>query len=130
MDWVMATRLAAQIGKNLAFVRRERRLTQAEVAEQIDVDAETISRFERGFVTPSIATLERLCAALDCRWSDLLEGTSALGAPYFAATVSVFADDDKPRINPDTTAVLLINRDMPECQMNLPANLMTSCGSN
>jgi hypothetical protein len=27
--------------------------------------------------TPSIATLERLCSALDCRWSDLLEGVSA-----------------------------------------------------
>jgi transcriptional regulator with XRE-family HTH domain len=94
----MATRLAAQIGKNLAFVRRERRLTQAEVAERIDVDAETISRFERGFVTPSIATLERLCAALDCRWSDLLEGVSSASqqlGPEIARLLEPLSPDDR-----------------------------------
>jgi transcriptional regulator with XRE-family HTH domain len=71
------TQLSVLIGKNLSQFRRERGITQADLAERIDVDAETISRFERGTVTPSVATLERLCGALDCRWSDLLEGVSA-----------------------------------------------------
>jgi transcriptional regulator with XRE-family HTH domain len=65
------------LGRNIAFIRKQSRLTQAEVAERIDVDAETISRFERGVVTPGIATLERLCSTLGCAWSDLLEGVSS-----------------------------------------------------
>jgi transcriptional regulator with XRE-family HTH domain len=70
------TQIAAVIGRNLAAVRKRQGLTQAAVAERIDVDAETISRFERGTVTPGISTLERLCSALECSWTDILEGTS------------------------------------------------------
>ncbi|RKP48287.1 helix-turn-helix domain-containing protein [Trinickia fusca] len=72
----MATSLASVIGRNIASVRKQRGLTQAAVAEQIDVDAETVSRFERGAVMPGVATLERLCAVLECSWMDLLEGSS------------------------------------------------------
>lgn len=70
------TQIATVIGRNLAAVRKRQGLTQAAVAERIDVDAETISRFERGTVTPGISTLERLCSALACSWTDILEGTS------------------------------------------------------
>ncbi|MEX3671127.1 helix-turn-helix domain-containing protein [Paraburkholderia phenoliruptrix] len=73
----MAARLSLILGRNIATLRKRRRLTQADVAERIDVDAETISRFERGVVTPGISTLERLCSALGCAWSDLLESVSA-----------------------------------------------------
>lgn len=72
-----AANLSLMLGRNIATLRKRHRLTQSEVAERIDVDAETISRFERGVVTPGIATLERLCSALGCAWSDLLEGVSA-----------------------------------------------------
>lgn len=68
--------LSSLLGRNIATLRKRQQLTQAEVAERIDVDAETISRFERGIVTPGIATLERLCAVLGCTWIDLLEGVS------------------------------------------------------
>lgn len=72
----MATSLASVIGRNIASIRKQRGLTQGAVAERIEVDAETVSRFERGAVMPSVATLERLCAALECSWMDLLEGSS------------------------------------------------------
>ncbi|MFC4299877.1 GLUG motif-containing protein [Castellaniella hirudinis] len=52
-------------------------------------------------------------------------------ADYVAANVSAQTFDGKPRqIQPtdDTGATaLLLNRDQPECQMNLPANLMDAC---
>ncbi|MCA8287298.1 helix-turn-helix domain-containing protein [Burkholderia vietnamiensis] len=72
----MATSLASVIGRNIASIRKQRGMTQGAVAERIEVDAETVSRFERGAVMPGIATLERLCAALECSWMDLLEGSS------------------------------------------------------
>lgn len=53
-----------------------KRMTQAEVAQRIDVDAETVSRFERGTVTPGLMTLERVCAVLGCTWTDVLEEAS------------------------------------------------------
>ena len=65
------------VGRNIASVRKQRGLTQGAVAARMDVDMETVSRFERGAVLPGIATLERICAALECSWLDLLEGTSA-----------------------------------------------------
>jgi transcriptional regulator with XRE-family HTH domain len=71
------TQIATVIGRNLAAIRKKQGLTQAAVAERIDVDAETISRFERGTVTPGIGTLERLCSVLGCSWTDILEGTSS-----------------------------------------------------
>ncbi|WP_080439568.1 helix-turn-helix domain-containing protein [Burkholderia ubonensis] len=70
------TSLASVIGRNIASVRKQRGLTKSAVAERIDVDAETVSRFERGAVMPGVATLERLCATLECSWMELLEGSS------------------------------------------------------
>ncbi|KWO20841.1 DNA-binding protein [Burkholderia ubonensis] len=64
------------MGRNIASVRKQRGLTKSAVAERIDVDAETVSRFERGAVMPGVATLERLCATLECSWMELLEGSS------------------------------------------------------
>ncbi|HJT50537.1 MAG TPA: helix-turn-helix transcriptional regulator [Nitrosospira sp.] len=72
----MATRISQRLGKNLAMLRKQRAFTQAFVAERVGVDAETISRFERGAVTPSLATLESLCAVLECSWAELLDGVS------------------------------------------------------
>ncbi|MCW0048880.1 helix-turn-helix domain-containing protein [Burkholderia pseudomallei] len=94
----MATSLASVIGRNIASVRKQRGLTQAAVAEQIDVDAETVSRFERGAVMPGVATLERLCAALECSWMDLLEGGSGDAqqvAPDIARLLAPLKRDDR-----------------------------------
>jgi transcriptional regulator with XRE-family HTH domain len=83
----MPTRLALAIGRNIASLRKQRGMTQAAVAELIDVDAETVSRFERGTVLPGIATLERLCGALGCAWTDVLEG-GAEGAQQLAPDIA------------------------------------------
>lgn len=72
----MATRISHRLGKNLAALRKQRAFTQAYVAECAGVDSETISRFERGIVTPSLATLETLCKVLKCSWAELLDGVS------------------------------------------------------
>lgn len=49
--------LAKQIGRTLAKLRVDRGLTQEQVAVSLDVEPETISRFERGTV---LAPLGRL----------------------------------------------------------------------
>lgn len=64
--------LAAKLSRNIATRRRALGLTQAQVAERLGVDTETLSRFERGKHLPSLVTLERLSSLLHTTTSDLL----------------------------------------------------------
>jgi transcriptional regulator with XRE-family HTH domain len=65
-------RLAKRLGKNIAERRKHLGWTQEQVAERVGVDAETISRFERGNNLPSLLTLEKLSTALRLPIGDLL----------------------------------------------------------
>ena len=53
------------IGIQVAEIRKEQGLTQAQVAEMVNVATETISRLERGTAIPSLKTLEKISEALD-----------------------------------------------------------------
>jgi transcriptional regulator with XRE-family HTH domain len=67
--------LPARLGRNLAVRRKALGLTQADVAERLGVDTETLSRFERGKHVPSLLTLERLADTLGSTCADLLGQT-------------------------------------------------------
>jgi len=67
-----AERLAKRLGRNIAERRKQLGWTQEQVAERVGVDAETISRFERGANLPSLLTLENLSIALRLPVGDLL----------------------------------------------------------
>ncbi|MFA5923647.1 MAG: helix-turn-helix transcriptional regulator [Methylococcaceae bacterium] len=56
--------LGVMLGANIAERRKKLGWTQAELAERIGVDTETISRFERGNNLPSLQRLEKLADAL------------------------------------------------------------------
>jgi transcriptional regulator with XRE-family HTH domain len=59
-----SARLAKRLGGNLSERRKQLGWTQEMVAERVGVDAETISRIERGAHLPSLPTLDRLAVAL------------------------------------------------------------------
>lgn len=65
--------LPLRLGRNLATHRRGLGLTQAEVAERLGVDTETLSRFERGKHVPALLTLERLASILGSTCGALLD---------------------------------------------------------
>lgn len=65
--------LPTRLGRNLAARRKALGLTQAQVAERLGVDTETLSRFERGKHVPSLLTLERLAAVLAATCAELLQ---------------------------------------------------------
>lgn len=56
--------LATRFARAVSGRRREMGLTQAQLAEALGVDTETLSRFERGKHLPSLKTLEKLAALL------------------------------------------------------------------
>lgn len=53
------------MGRRVARLRREKQLTQAQLAEILDVASETISRLERGISMPSLKTFENISHALN-----------------------------------------------------------------
>lgn len=55
---------AKQFGQFIAGIRKEKKMTQAELASQIHVTDKAVSRWERGLGFPDIQTLEPLAQAL------------------------------------------------------------------
>jgi len=64
--------LAHRLGRNLAYYRKCAKLTQEQLAEAIQVEVLTISRYETGANLPSLVTLEAVSALLRVSITDLL----------------------------------------------------------
>lgn len=60
------------IGATIRARRREASLTQAELAERLNVSAQSVSHWERGESLPDIATLPDLACILNCPVDALL----------------------------------------------------------
>ena len=67
------TRLAAGLGAVARAARTHAGLTQADVAELVNLAPEVYGRLERGKMLPSVPTLRRLCVSLGIS-ADLLLG--------------------------------------------------------
>ncbi|MFW6049808.1 MAG: helix-turn-helix domain-containing protein [Myxococcota bacterium] len=64
--------LTRVVSSRLRKRRKELKLSQAALAERVEVSVELISRIERGRCLPSLGTLARLCDALSVTPNDLL----------------------------------------------------------
>jgi DNA-binding XRE family transcriptional regulator len=67
-------RLCRVFGKRLRELRRERDLTQSEVAEHAGTSITYVSQIERGLRNPTLAIVVRLAAALDITPEELVAG--------------------------------------------------------
>lgn len=74
---VHGQKLALRLGRSIAEKRKQLGWTQANVAENLGVDTETVSRFERGVSLPSLITLDRLALVLKTSVGDLLSESSS-----------------------------------------------------
>ncbi|MBQ8496601.1 MAG: helix-turn-helix domain-containing protein [Clostridia bacterium] len=62
------------IGNFIGMKRREKNLTQEQLAEQLGVSNKTVSKWETGKCLPDYAVIDLLCKELDISISELLEG--------------------------------------------------------
>lgn len=62
------------IGQFIQLTRKEKGLTQKQLAEQINVSDKTISKWENGFSTPDTTILLDLCNVLDISVNELVSG--------------------------------------------------------
>lgn len=63
---------ASVFAKGLQQLRKQRSLTQMELAEAAGLSVQMIAALEQGGKTPSMATIDRLCEALRVRFSELI----------------------------------------------------------
>jgi transcriptional regulator with XRE-family HTH domain len=65
--------VAKKLGQRVAEYRQQAGLTQGKLAEKVGVADETISRLERGAVTPSLERMEQVAAALGIELHELFQ---------------------------------------------------------
>lgn len=63
-----------KIGKFIAELRKEKNLTQEQLAEKLGVTSKSISRWENGKTMPDVSLFEPLCKELDITINELLSG--------------------------------------------------------
>ncbi len=62
------------IGTRISGLRHKRRLTQAQVSEQLDITVKHLSEVERGLTSLSLEKLVLLCSILDTDMEYLIRG--------------------------------------------------------
>ena len=63
-----------KIGKFIASKRKEKNMTQSELAEKLGVTDKSIGNWENGRNMPDLSLLKPLCKELDITVNDLLSG--------------------------------------------------------
>lgn len=67
-------KLLSILGTNIQSERRRRKLTQEKMAELLDLYPRAYQRIEAGVSGPSVPTLIRIQAVLECPWDRLMAG--------------------------------------------------------
>lgn len=77
------------IGERLKKARKDKHLTQEQLAEKIDVSIAFLSRVERGSLQINLKRLSQICQILEVTEGDILNGASSKSTKYLN---SEFAD--------------------------------------
>ena len=113
----MDKKLAKTIGEAARSARLRAQLTQADVAEMVDLVTEVYGRIERGGMVPSVPTLLRLCRALRISADELL----GLAGPD--GTLKLADPPNEQGEKPEVRAVLRTLRQLDSSQIKLLGRL-------
>lgn len=70
------------IGQRLKFARLNRKLTQEQLAEKLDVSVAYLSRIERGSINVNLKRLSEICSLLDISEGEILDGVTTTSSNY------------------------------------------------
>lgn len=62
------------LGENLQFLRKKNNITQEQLAEQLDVSRQSVSKWESDSSYPEMDKLLQLCKVFHCSMDDLVQG--------------------------------------------------------
>ncbi len=119
--------LAKTIGRRAREARATLKLTQAEVAERVDLAAEVYGRLERGGMLPSVPTLMRLTSVLGVEPSALVGssdgpvvirdggakelGGSSRNIRHVVELMAALPDEDQKRVRVIVSAAVAMRDD-------------------
>ena len=63
-----------KIGKFISVSRKNKNLTQEQLAERLGVSINAVSKWERGLNLPDVSLMKELCKILDITLNELFEG--------------------------------------------------------
>ena len=86
---------AITVGKRIAQLRKERGLTQRELAERLHVTDGAVSKWERGMNFPDLSLLEPLAGELDTSVLELLALEEASGQEVVSAVTDISLTEKK-----------------------------------
>lgn len=66
------------IGERIKAIRKQKKITQEQLASPLGLTTSAISKYEKGLVSPSWETLEKIAAFFDMTIEDLLYNVNAL----------------------------------------------------
>lgn len=62
------------LGENLQFLRKKNNITQEQLAEQLEVSRQSVSKWESDSAYPEMDKLRQLCTLFHCSMDDLVQG--------------------------------------------------------
>lgn len=63
------------LGSRIASIRKEKHITQIELAYRCDIEKTNMRRIEAGNTNPTILTLKKICAGMGISLNELLDFT-------------------------------------------------------
>ena len=127
----------AEVGKHIKKIRKEKNLTQDELAERLHCTRQTISNYETGKSEPGIEVLIELAGVLEVEINDLIYGpqksedkkgkkkravAALIAACVLFAVIDILTPFEKQyrMKNFDTTPMYLLKYGVSYKQLNLP----------
>lgn len=92
-------------GKFIALIRKEKELTQRELAEKLNLSEKTISKWERGVGFPDISLILPLCKCLEIDANELMTGERLQDKQY--------------RINAENNLLKLMDKTSPKLKYTI-----------
>ena len=97
----MEKNLSKTLGANIASRRSRLGLTQAQLAELLDIGQDALSRMEKGVISPKISRLPILASSLRCSVAELFrtpDDTSSARAAAIEEIIGVLPSEQQEHV--------------------------------
>ena len=101
-----------KLGERLRLIRKEHQLTLKDLSQRANLSLPFLSDMERGVVSPSIGTLQKIARAYDMAFKDLFNDVEGMGESTYATYPEGFSEfvqdpDYKDELNEDWKDLLM-----------------------
>ena len=107
------------IGKRIAKYRKAKGMTQEELASQLGVSSQAVSKWENDQSCPDIQLLPQLCGILNITSDELLSGKTS--------DVKLIPATERKSLDELTLRVYVSSKDGDRIKVNLPMSLVKVC---